>query len=139
CVGVGGERIVPLEDFFVGPGRTVLEAGEIVAEIQIPAPATRFGNSPSARVGSAFEKLTRTYNDIALVNAAARVEVDSRGQIQSARVALGAVAARPLRAVAAEEYLVGRSPSPEVIEEAARLAREAASPIDDVRASAAYR
>jgi CO/xanthine dehydrogenase FAD-binding subunit len=77
--------------------------------------------------------------DIAVVGVAALLSLDEAGRVAEARIALGAVAPTPIRARRAEAALVGRLPTDEVLEEAARLAREECSPISDVRGSAAFR
>jgi len=78
--------------------------------------------------------------DIAVVGVAAFLALDEAGEkIAEARIALGAVAPTPIRAHRAEALLVGRPASPEVLGEAALMAREEASPISDVRGSAQFR
>jgi len=125
-------REVPIEDFFLGPGKTCLASGEIVKEIFIPSPARRSAGS--------FQRSTRTAMDIALVNCAVFLSLDSRGEvIKDIRIALGAVAPTPLRVQSAEEALRGKKGDLEDIEQAAERAVASASPIDDVRASAHYR
>jgi carbon-monoxide dehydrogenase medium subunit len=127
---VNGERTVPLEEFFVGPGKTVLQDHELVAEIRLPA--------PQPGTGGAFFRRTRTAMDIAVVCGATVLNL-ANGTCQSARIALGAVGPIPLRAVRAEGALQGQPLTEPRIEEASRLAAEEARPIDDVRGSAAYR
>ena len=130
-VGARGERTLPLEDFFTGPGKTVLAPGEILAEILVPPPPPRTGGD--------YQRRTRTAMDIAVVGAAAVVTLDGGSGCGEVRVALGSVAPTPLRGRAAEAALRGRDLTPQRIAEAARAAAAEASPIDDVRASAAYR
>jgi CO/xanthine dehydrogenase FAD-binding subunit len=131
-VGLGGERVVPLEEFFLGPGRTVLSHGDILVELLIPP--------PPPRCGAAYARHTpRARMDIAVVGVAALLSMDEAGRVAEARIALAAVAPTPIRARRAEAALVGRLPTDEVLEEAARLAREECSPISDVRGSAAFR
>jgi carbon-monoxide dehydrogenase medium subunit len=125
-----GERVVPLEEFFVGPGRTVLQDNELVAEIVLPA--------PRPRTGGAFFRRTRTAMDIAVVCGATVLNLTD-GTCQEARIALGAVGPIPLRAVRAERILQGQALTAQRLEEASRIASEEARPIDDVRGSAAYR
>ncbi len=125
-----GERTIPLTDFFVGPGRTALQDNELVAEVVIPAPAPQ--------TGGAFFRRTRTAMDIAVVCAAAVLNL-TNGTCQEARIALGAVGPTPLRAPRAEQALRGQAPTEQLIEEASRLAAEEARPIDDVRSTAEYR
>lgn len=129
-VGPGGERIVPVEDFFTGPGCTVLDPDEIVAEIQVPEPP----------VGSAgvYEKHSLRRMDVAMVGVAALVVPDGEacGDI---RIVLSAVAPTPIRARKAEDILRGQVPDEALIEEAARAAAEESRPITDIRGSAEFR
>jgi carbon-monoxide dehydrogenase medium subunit len=131
--GPGGRRQVPLEQFFTGPGQTVLGRDEILAGLLIPTPAPR--------TGACYERHTpRAEMDIAVVGVAARVTLEpGRDLIREARIALGAVAPTPVRAPEAEAFLAGQRPSEEAFQRAAELAAEAARPISDVRASAAFR
>lgn len=133
-VGPGGERWVPLDQFFVGPKKTVLNR-EMLAEIRIP-------NSPPNGRGS-FCKLglRGAPEDIAIVSAAIFAVPDDSGRNwNEVRIALGAVAPTPIRARHAEEALAGRPMEAKVIEDASRLAAEKdAHPITDIRGSAGYR
>jgi len=128
-----GERTVYVEDFFTGPGETVIELGEILSEIQIPA--------LKSNTGTAYVKLpARTAVDIAAVGVSALIILDSKKEeCVCARIVLGAVASTPVRAKRAEDVLQNRALEHSVIREAARLASEEASPISDVRSSAEYR
>ena len=129
--GMGGERTVPLEDFFVGPGETTLEPDEVLTHVLVPRPA------PSS-VCLYWKQGGRRAMDIAIVGVSVAMGA-SADACHGVRIALGAVAPVPLRAVAAEVYLEGRTPTEEAAAEAGRLASEAASPISDVRASEFYR
>ena len=125
-----GERTVPLEEFFVGPGKTALQDNELLAEVLLPAPLPRTGGS--------FVRRTRTAMDIAVVCGAAVLSL-ANGTCQEVRIALGAVAPTPIRAPRAERALRGQVLSERLIEEASRIAAEEARPIDDVRSTAEYR
>jgi len=128
----GGERSLPMHDFFRGPGLTALETGEIVKEIRLPA--------PDRRTGSCYQKLSaRSKVDIAAVGIAALVQLDESGRCRQARLALGAVAPVPLRARRTEKMLLGERLEPDLLREAGAGAADEASPISDVRASAQYR
>ncbi len=127
---VQGERTIPLEEFFVGPGRTALQDNELVAEILLPV--------PQPHTGAAFFRRTRTAMDIAVVCGAAMLQL-SNGTCQNARIALGAVGPIPLRATRAEAALRGQTLTDQVVEDASRIAAEEARPIDDVRSTAEYR
>ena len=126
------EREVPLEEFFLAPGKTCLQANELLKEIFIP--------SPGGKAGASFQRCTRTAMDIALVNCAVFLTLTPKGGvIGEIRIALGAVAPTPVRARPAEDLLRGKNPDKDAVEEAAALAAASASPIDDVRSSASYR
>jgi aerobic carbon-monoxide dehydrogenase medium subunit len=127
---VPGKRTIPLEEFFVGPGKTVLQDNELVEEIILPA--------PQPHTGAAFFRRTRTAMDIAVVCGAAMLQL-TNGTCQNARIALGAVGPIPLRATQAEAALRGQTLTDQVVEEASRIASEEARPIDDVRSTAEYR
>lgn len=126
-------RTVPLVDFILGNRKTALKQGEYLESITLPAPP------PNS--GSAYQHFrVRGGMEIAMVSAAVNVQVDpDAGSIQDARVVLGVVAPRPIRATAAEQLLVGQTPSEELIREAAESCAKASKPIDDFRASADYR
>ncbi len=128
---VRGSRVVPLREFYRGVRQTVLAPDEVVTEIVFPAlPETARGN---------FLKIgLREGQYIAIVSVAVALWFEGQ-HIARAAITLGAVAPTIVHAEAAEAYLVGKPLTPEVIEEAARRAVEAARPIDDIRASAAYR
>ena len=132
-IGAAGRRQMPLAEFFVGPRKTVLRAGELLAEIVIPR----------ANLGKPadFQKFgLRKGQALALVNVAAASWVDrDRNTFVAPRIALGAVAPTVMRARQAEAFLEGRPIAPEAIAEAGRIAALEAKPIDDFRASARYR
>lgn len=131
--GPNGRRQLPVEEFCVAPGRTALQNGEFLVSLQIPAPQPGFG-------AAYLRFIPRNEMDIAVVGAGASVQLDeSRTKILSARIALGAVAPKPLFVAAAGEALAGKVISDDVIEEAARLAQAAATPITDMRGTAEYR
>jgi len=129
--GSGGERLVSLEDFFTGPGETVLKAGEMLLEIQVPVP-------PPDTKGM-YLKHGRSAVDLATVGVAVIMALESGGVCRDVKIVLGAVAPTPMRAKKAEEVLRGKKVEPALIEEAARVASGEAQPITDVRASAEYR
>jgi carbon-monoxide dehydrogenase medium subunit len=135
CVvrGPAGERRVAVEDFCTAPGQTVLQPGELLVSIELP-PAPR-------GFGAHYLRFTpRNEMDIAVAGAAAGVTLSADGGTYAAvRLALGAVAPRPLFLREAGEQLAGRPVGAETIEEAARLARAAASPVDDTRGTGAQR
>ena len=132
-VGPGGERFMPLEQFFQGPGRTALQQSEILAEIRLPPPAPN--------TGSLYIKHSpRGAMDIATVGVASVITLQDGGRVcGEAKIALGAVAATPIRAHGAEALLRGQPITPELIDATAGEAQAAARPIDDVRGTAAHR
>jgi CO/xanthine dehydrogenase FAD-binding subunit len=129
-VGMQGERIVPLDSFFVGPAKSVRER-ELIRELRIP-----LGNIDSLQGG--FYKIGRTSEDISMVNSAATLMIKN-GAITAAHVVLGAVAPIPLRVTLAEEALIGQAPTEEAFLRAAELVRAEVRPITDQRTSAEYR
>lgn len=132
-VGPGGTREVAVEDFCTAPGQTVLKPDEFLVFIQVPPPASHFG-------AHYLRFIPRNEMDIAVVGAGAAVRLDESGQrIESARIALGAVAPTPLFVTQAGEYLAGQAITPQVLDEAARIAQEAARPIDDLRGTVTQR
>lgn len=131
--GPNGRRQMPVEDFCVAPGRNALQNGEFLVSLQIPAPKAGFG-------AAYLRFIPRNEMDIAVVGAGVSIQLDeSRTKIVAARIALGAVAPKPLFVAAAGEALVGKTISAEAIEEAARIAQAAATPITDMRGTAEYR
>lgn len=130
-IGLGDDRSLNLEQFFRGPSRSALKAKEMLAGLVVPALDGAWGTS--------YHKLgQRSAMEIALVGVAAAIKkVD--GRCGEARIALGAVAPRPIRAKKAEESLAGKELTAELIAKAAKLAAASARPISDVRCSAQYR
>ena len=129
-MGKNGEKTVAIDNFFVDLGKTILEPNEIVTEISVPEQATG--------TGSAFMRLGKTAEDIAKINAAVTVNLKD-GICQKAKIALGAVAATPIRATEAEEAVKGIELDDRCIEKAAEAAAERVKPITDVRSTAQYR
>ncbi len=129
--GPAGARDVALEDFFTGPGQTILAPDEVATGITIPP--------PGPHTGKAYLKHgRRKAMELATVGVAARLSRDG-DVMREIRLVLGAVAPTPIRARKAEAVLAGRSWNPGLVEEAAEVARQEARPIGDVRASREYR
>jgi carbon-monoxide dehydrogenase medium subunit len=129
--GPAGERVVPLEEFFTGPGRTVLAPDELVTEITVPA--------PPPRTGKVYIKHgRRKAMELATVGVAVSLTLagDACGEV---RIALGAVAPTPIRARQAEALLRVRPVDARLIAQAAAAAMAESRPIGNVRASAEYR
>ncbi len=135
--GPDGERRLPVEDLFLGPGRSALGRGELLVELVLPLPASR-STEAGVSTGTAFLKISRVAADIAKANAAVML-ARSGNTIVDCRLAFGSVAPRPFRARGAEACLIGQVYSPSLAAEAARIASEEIQPIDDVRSSAWYR
>ena len=131
--GPDGDRWVPLDEVFTGPGRTVLAPTEVLVEVRVPPPAPN--------TGSLYIKHSpRSSMDIATVGVASVVSLDRRSRVcREARIALGAVAPTPLRAYSAEDVLRGHRLDPQIIEAAALEAKAGVSPIDDIRGTAHHR
>ncbi len=129
-VGRYGTRILPLEDFFVGPNRTAIEPDEILTTVVIPDQQT---------TGSAYFKFgLRRSGALAVVGVAASV-VAVKTHVEHARIVLGAVGPVPMRAKKAEELLAGNVASEAALEEAGRAAAAECRPISDIRGSEEYR
>jgi carbon-monoxide dehydrogenase medium subunit len=129
--GPQGERVIPIDDFFVGLFATALSAGEILTEIRIPVP-------PKGS-GGAYVKLERKVGDYATAAAAAQVTLDAAGGFAQVGLALTNAGPVPARARAAESHLAGKRANEAAIAEAARLAAEAASPSADRRGAVDYK
>jgi carbon-monoxide dehydrogenase medium subunit len=135
CLGRRGERVVPLDGFFVGPGKSALETDEVITDIQVP--------NPPDRAQLVYLKHSLRRMDVAMAAAAVFVLLD--GDIcRDVRIALGAVAPTVFRARGAEQALIGErltgdSRESELLEEVARVAVGEARPIDDIRGYASYR
>ena len=129
------ETKIPLATFFTGPGETVLETGQILKEIVIDLPTHR-------SAGCYLKLRRRKAVDVSLAGVAFHAETDSDGQtLARVGIALGGVGPTPIRVAEAEAMLAGL-PLDEAltkISDCARIAAQAACPIDDVRASASYR
>jgi CO/xanthine dehydrogenase FAD-binding subunit len=140
-----GEKVIPLDVFFTGPGSTALQPGQIISGIRVPLVA------PGS--GAVYLKQKRREGaDLAVAGVAAMVTVKrgvlqdqtspkgSQGNIiEEIKIALGAVAPTPIRARQAENLLRGKQPSDDLLEEAGRIASAESQPINDIRSSAEYR
>lgn len=128
-VGAKGKRVIPLNKFFTLPAEgsirreNVLENDEIITQIQVPA-------SPVAARSTYLKFKERESMDFALASVAAAVQLRPNKSIAQARVVLGGVAPIPWRALQAEQYLVGKTASADVLAEAAKLALQGAQPLE---------
>jgi carbon-monoxide dehydrogenase medium subunit len=130
-MGKGGERRIPLDRFFLGPGLTALGPCEILTALSVPV--------PPLHSGAAYCPISaRSKVDIAAAGVAVMVVMDGR-TCTDGRVALGAVAPTPMRARRAEKSLRGQVLTEEVTHQAGLLAAKEARPISDMRAGAGYR
>jgi len=130
--GPSGERRLAVEEFWTGPGGNVLAPGEICVAFEVPAPPTRSA--------SVYQRHTpRKEMDIAVVGVAVYLALGGDGTLETARIALGAVAPTVIRAPEAEAALKGQRPEGEALTRAAEAAAAAARPIDDVRGTAEFR
>ncbi len=135
CIIAGsqGERHLPVAEFCTAPGKTALQPGELLVALQLPPPAPGFG--------AAYLRFTpRNEMDIAVVGAGVALQLAADGEtVAAARIALGAVAPKPLFVPEAAAAMIGRPLTAATIAEAAEHARAAARPIDDMRGTARYR
>ncbi len=130
-ISVDGERVIPIESFFLNPGQTVLSPYEILTEINIP--------DLPAGSGSAYMAWTlRKALDLAMVGVAVVTTINN-SILTEVRIALGSVAPIPIRARKAEALLQGQRLDDELLNEVGLVAAQEASPIDDIRGSAEYR
>lgn len=132
AAGPKGERHIPVKGFFKGPNLSALNKEEVLLEIRIPL--------CSEKTGTGFLKLRRHHTaiDMAVVNVATLLNCKEE-HCKAARIALGSVGPISFRARKAESVLVGTKLNEKIIQKAAAFAAEEAKPIDDVRATAAYR
>lgn len=132
-IGEKGRRVIPLEEFFVGPGQCVLNGTELVAKFIIRPLAENSG-------GVYLKHSPRRAMDIAVVSVGCVLTFDSnKKKCITSRIVLGAVAPIPLRAKSTEAVINGREITNKEIEEAGEMAKHEAKPITDVRGSAEYR
>lgn len=130
ALGPTGERVIPMTEFVTGPFQNALLPGEIAVALRVPAPTAK----PYGR----YLKLERRVGDFATVGVAVALET-AGSTIVMAGIALTGVGGNNIKAIAAEQVLVGSALEPDVVEEAARLAAEAAKPRSDHRGSADYK
>ena len=128
--GAAGTRTVPAEEFFVDYLETVVEPGELVTAVQLPA--------SQAGTASAYEKFARVEGDFATVSVAVTLRMGAGG-CESIRLGVGACGPCPIRVAAAEDALIGTDLGDAAIDDAAALLAEACDPVDDFRGSGEYR
>jgi carbon-monoxide dehydrogenase medium subunit len=132
--GTGGERIIPLEDFFLGVGKTSLDIGELLVEIQVPPPL------PNTR-GLYLKHTRRGSIDLAIVNVAVVIILEPEDRIcREIKIVLGSVASTPIRARKAEDVMRGKRVDDSLIERAAQAASDEAHPRPgSIRGSVEYK
>jgi carbon-monoxide dehydrogenase medium subunit len=130
ALGPTGKRVVPMTEFVTGPFQNALLPGEIAVAVRVPAPTAK----PYGR----YLKLERRVGDFATAGVAVALET-AGSTVVMAGIALTGVGGNNIKAVAAEQVLAGSALEPDVVEEAARLAAEAARPRSDHRGSADYK
>lgn len=130
--GPGGRREAKVESFITAPGKTILQTGEFVVDIFLPAPAKHGGDAY-------LRFIPRTEMDIAVVGAGVNLELNDAGMCTAARVALGAVAPRPLLVEAAGKTLIGTKVAGAALDALAAAARAACTPINDKRGTIEFR
>jgi aerobic carbon-monoxide dehydrogenase medium subunit len=131
ATGPDGERVIPIEEFFLSLFSTALLPGEILTEIRVPTPAPRSGG--------AYFKLERKVGDFATAAAAAQVTLDGNGAVQKVGIALTNVGPTPIKAKKAEDFLRGKKLDEANIRQAAQLAADEAQPSSDLRGPADYK
>src|SRR5438270_237726 len=131
---VAGERVLPLDEFFIAYRKTALQPGEILKSVVLPRPQA------DIQTHRRFFKVSkRREMDISTVAACFAVALDQSGIITKARLAYGGVAALPVRAKKTEAALLGKQWSDSTREEVFPIIEKEFTPISDVRGSAVYR
>lgn len=128
-MGSAGKRVIPLDKFFTLPSdgnirrENVLQNDEIITDIQVPA-------SPLAARSTYLKFKERDSLDFALASVAAALQLAPDKTVKDVRIVLGGVAPIPWRVQDAEKYLVGKTISPEVLSETAKVALKDAQPLE---------
>lgn len=132
-IGPKGERAIALEDFFIGPGKTLLKSGEILLEFVIP--------KLPPHTGAAYWKHTRrAAMELPILGVAVLISLDDDMQTcTEARIGLGVVAPTPMRAKNAEAILKGKKVDDEILEKAGKAAAQECKARDSIRGKAWYR
>lgn len=126
-----GSRTIPLNEFFKGPGKTVIATSEIMTEVNVPVPPLSSGSS--------YQHISaRGKVDISAVNVGSMLIIKNN-RCEEARIFLGAVAPVPMMAARAQDVIRGRAITEELIKTAALEASRECMPISDIRATAEYR
>jgi carbon-monoxide dehydrogenase medium subunit len=131
ATGSGGQRVIPIAEFFLSLFSTALQPGEILTEIRIPI--------PPARSGGSYFKLERKVGDFATAAVAAQLTLDGAGVVQKVGIGLTNVGATPIEAKRAEAFLRGKKLDDANLRQAAQLAAGDAQPSSDLRGPAEYK
>ncbi|MGB2602320.1 MAG: xanthine dehydrogenase family protein subunit M [Candidatus Sulfotelmatobacter sp.] len=131
ATGSRGERVIPIEEFFLSLFSTALQPDEILTEIRVPLALPHSGG--------AYFKLERKVGDFATAAVAAQVTLDANGTVQKVGVALTNVGPTPIKAKKAEDFLHGKKLDEANIRQAAQLAADDAQPSSDLRGPAEYK
>jgi len=131
-VGPSGSRTVGIDAFFLGYRKTALATDEVLAGIEVGIPR------PSTRCAS-YKVSKRREVDISTVSAAMALDLDAEGNVETARLAWGGVAAVPMRARRTEEALRGRRWDADTLRDVLPVLDQDMKPISDPRGSAGYR
>lgn len=131
ATGPKGERVIPIENFFLSLFSTALQQEEILTEIRIPV--------PPARSGGAYFKLERKVGDFATAAVAAQLTLDEKGICQKVGIGLTNVGPTPVKARKAEEFLRGKKLDEANIKQAAQLAADESTPSPDLRGPVEYK
>jgi carbon-monoxide dehydrogenase medium subunit len=130
--GSNAERVISLDDFFIGYFETALQPDELLTEIHVPN---------SGRGGGIYSKFAQRATDLAVVSVAIHLvfDPDNRDLCKDVRIVMGSVGPTPLRAKRGEDLLKGQPIDDTLIEEAARLSAEDAQPTTDINGSEEYK
>jgi len=131
ATGAKGERVIPIDDFFVTLFTTALQHDEILTEIRVPV--------PPPKSGGAYFKLERKVGDFATAATAVQLTLDDKGTVQQIGIGLTNAGPTPIRAKAAEDALRGKKPDAALINQASQLAMDSADPSADLRGPAEYK
>ena len=128
--GPDGERVVPVENFYVATFETQLDPHELLTEIRVPVPPPGTGHS--------YRKLKRKVGDFATAAVAALITLEG-ATCSRAAIALTNLGPTPVRVTEAENLLTGKAIDDDAIDQAAALAVAASDPVEDLRGSTAYK
>ncbi|HET9165390.1 MAG TPA: xanthine dehydrogenase family protein subunit M [Candidatus Angelobacter sp.] len=131
ATGAKGERVIPIDDFFVTLFTTTLQHDEILTEIRVPV--------PPPKSSGAYFKLERKVGDFATAATAVQLTLDDKGAVQQIGIGLTNAGPTPIRAKAAEDALRGKKPNAALINQASQLAMDSADPSADLRGPAEYK